>query len=50
VKVAGCPASGADLLAADLKQTRRDPAQGPPDFATKFRPGQKGENALGSGA
>jgi hypothetical protein len=50
VKVAGCPASGADLLAPVLKQTRRDPAQGPPDLAMKFQPEQKSENALGVGA
>jgi hypothetical protein len=54
VKVAGSPAYGrwdhADGLAPDLKQTRRDPAQGPPDSATKFQPGQKSANALGVGA
>jgi hypothetical protein len=30
-----------------LKQTRRDPAQGPPDFATNFAPGQEREDAKG---
>jgi hypothetical protein len=50
VKVAGRSSPGANLVAPDLKQTRRDPAQGPPDLAMKFRSGQKSENALGVGA
>jgi hypothetical protein len=34
-------------VAPDLKQTRRDPAQGLPDSAVRLRPGQESENALG---
>jgi hypothetical protein len=30
-----------------LKQTRRDPAEGPPDFATNFAPGQERKDAPG---
>jgi hypothetical protein len=37
-------------LAPNLKQTRRDPAQGPPDSAMKLLPGPRGENAPGRGA
>jgi hypothetical protein len=54
VKVAGCighsvPVTTGGRAAADLKQTRRDPAQGPPDSAMRLLPGQKSENALGVG-
>jgi hypothetical protein len=36
-------------IAPDSKQTRRDPAQGPPDSAANLRLGQRAENALGVG-
>jgi hypothetical protein len=35
--------------APDLKQTRRDPAQGPPDSAMNLLPGTRSENAPGVG-
>jgi hypothetical protein len=35
------------FAAPDLKQTRRDPAQGPPESAMKLLPGQRSENAPG---
>src|ERR1035437_9565380 len=36
-------------VAPDMRQTRRDPAQGPPDSATRLLPGQKSEKTLAPG-
>jgi hypothetical protein len=41
------PAGRTGFAAPDLKQTRRDPAQGPPESAVKLLPGQWSENAPG---
>ena len=39
----------AAAVAPDLRQTRRDPAQGPPDSATKLPPGQRAKTLRASG-
>jgi hypothetical protein len=47
-RMAGPPSDRAGR-APDLKQTRRDPAKGPPDSAVRFAAGKKSENALALG-
>jgi hypothetical protein len=40
-RIAAGPGGGDGRLVPDLRQMRRDPAQGPPDSAMKLLPGQK---------